>query len=227
MVRRELQLVGLDLGMICAGPTANGTVKTDLYTITRSTTMGSGGRRRPGRQIVTVEPGAIERLEAVLGDSWPTRIAAPVVEDDDDNDDREGDSPSRYKVLAEQQYEAVEPGESARYVMSFLESTRVVLDVGAFRKDLLIAKTQQTELIQELRKRGISTEPPKTKAEGTARRIAVYVAAKKRTSRAPLKWRRTLLRCLKSTTAFRPTYGPSSRALPRLRPMPQGALLAK
>jgi hypothetical protein len=190
MVRRELQLVGIDLGLICAGPTASGTVKTDLYTITRSTTMGSGGRRRPGRQIVAVEPGAVERFEAVLGDFWPRRVAALPIEDDDDDDDVEGNSPSRYKILAEQQYEVVESGESARYVMSFLESTRVVLDVGAFRKDLLTAKTRQTELIQELRKRGIPTEPPKTKAEGTARRIAVNVAAKKHTSRARLKWRR-------------------------------------
>jgi hypothetical protein len=137
-----------------------------------------------------VEPGAVERFEAVLGDCWLKPVEPPPVEDDDDNSDVEGSSPSRYKVLAEQQYEVVESGARARNIMTFLESTRVVLDVGAFRKDLLIGKTRQTELIQELRKRGIPTEPPRTKAEVTARRIAVYVAAKKRTSRARLRWRR-------------------------------------
>jgi hypothetical protein len=191
MVRRELQLAGLNLAAICAGPTPNGTVKTDLYTITRNTTMGSGGRLRPGRQIVVVEPGALGRFEAVLGDCWSKRAAASVVEDDDDSNDVEGNSPSRYKVLPEQQYEVVESGESARYVMAFLErGARVVLDVGAFREDLLIAKNRQAELIQDLRKRGVPTEPPRTKGEVTARRIAVYAAAKKRTSRAALKWRR-------------------------------------
>jgi hypothetical protein len=211
MVRRELQLAGLDLGMICAGPTANGSVKTDLYTITRNTTMGSGGRRRPGRQIVVVEAGARERFEGALGDWWPKRAAAAAGQDDDHSDDVGDDAPSRYKVLAERQYEAVESGESARYVIGFLESTRVLLDVGAFRKDLAIAKARQTELIQELTKRGIPVEPPRTKAEVAARRIAVYAAGKKRSSRVRLTWQRETFALLEEydrVSAHVRTFGP-------------------
>jgi hypothetical protein len=190
MVRRELQLAGLDLGTICTGPTPNGTVKTDLYTITRTTTMGAGGRRRPGRQIVSLAADAVTRFEAVLGGYWLKLVSAPAAEDDDEDNDVEGGSPSRYKILAEQQYEIVESGTLARSVMSFLERARVVLDVGAFREDLLIAKTRQAKLIQQLRKRGVPIEAPRTKGEVTARRIAVYAAAKKQTQRSAVKWRR-------------------------------------
>lgn len=196
MVRRELQLAGLHLGTICAGPTPRGSVKTDLYTITRSTTMGAGGRRRPGRQIVAVKPDAVTRFEAVLGDYWPKLGTARPVEAPDDEDDEEGNQPSRFKVLAEQRYEIVESGEPARNVMAFLERARVVLDVGAFREDLEIAKKRRDELSQELKKRGVPTEPPRTKGEMAARRIAVYATGKKRSPRTPSKWRRDTLALL-------------------------------
>jgi len=63
MVLRELQLAGLHLGTICAGPTPQGSVKTDLYTITRSTTMGVGGQRLtpvPAPLVATNLPQEIE-----------------------------------------------------------------------------------------------------------------------------------------------------------------------
>jgi len=178
MIPRELQLVGLDLGTICAGSTPTGSLKTDLYTLTRTTTMGARGLRRPGRQIVAVAPDAVRRFEAVLGDYWPKLESTLPVEALDDEDDVEGNQPSRFKILAEQRYEVVESGERARNVIAFLERGRVVLDVGAFREDLEIARARRAELIPELRKRGVPTEPPRTKGEVAARRIAIHAAAK-------------------------------------------------